>query len=380
MPHRILILSASVGAGHTRAAEAVELALRHVAPGAIVRHVDVLSLTNALFRRVYAKAYLDLVGRAPHLVGLMYDLSDRAADPRRAADRLRVLVERLNTRALIELVKSEPWDVIVNTHFLAPELISRQRRKHRLSTPLMTVVTDFDAHGLWVHKPTERYFAATDEAAMSLRRWGVDAARIRVTGIPIHPVFSEGKPPDAARARHGLDASRPVVLVLAGGFGVGPVEALFRGVLETETPVQVVAVCGKNEALRKKLERVAAPNRHRVTVLGFTREMDELMAAADLVVSKPGGLTTSECLARGVPMVIVNPIPGQESRNSDYLLEHGAAIKINNPALTGWKLTTLIGDAPRLAALRANAAKLGRPRAAFEVAEAVLGAAGRKLE
>jgi processive 1,2-diacylglycerol beta-glucosyltransferase len=137
-------------------------------------------------------------------------------------------------------------------------------------------------------------------------------------------------------------------------------------------PLEVVVVSGRNEALKEQLELVVVPERHGARVLGFTDQMDELMAAADLVVSKPGGLTTSETLARGAAMVIVNPIPGQESRNSDYLLEHGAAIKINNLGTLTYKLKHLLADRERLESLKANARRIGRPQAAFDVARIAL--------
>jgi processive 1,2-diacylglycerol beta-glucosyltransferase len=166
-----------------------------------------------------------------------------------------------------------------------------------------------------------------------------------------------------------LKGDRTVVLQLAGGFGVGPVEKIYRSLLEVEQPLEIVAVSGRNEKARDKLAHVPVPARHRTQVLGFTDQIDELMAVTDLVVSKPGGLTTSETLARGAAMVIVNPIPGQESRNSDFLLENGAAIKVNNLATLAHKVTALLSDPQRLAQLKANARRLGRPRAAFDVVE-----------
>jgi processive 1,2-diacylglycerol beta-glucosyltransferase len=162
------------------------------------------------------------------------------------------------------------------------------------------------------------------------------------------------------------------VLQLAGGFGVGPVARLYRGLLLVETPLEIVAVAGRNATARKQLESVDVPARHRTKVLGFTDQIDELMAVADLVVSKPGGLTTSEALARGAAMVVVNPIPGQESRNSDFLLENGAAIKINNVATLPFKLTELLGDRARLDRLKSNARKLARPQSAYDVARLAL--------
>jgi len=269
-------------------------------------------------------------------------------------------------------VRKKPWDIIVNTHFLPAEIIASLRRRGQFATPQLTVTTDFETHRLWVNEPCDHYFTATEEGAVNLQRWGVPAARTSVTGIPIHPAFAEPKDRSACLAKHGLAGDRPVVLQLAGGFGVGPVERLYAGLLSIPSPLELVVVCGRNEELRARLGQVAVPPRHRAKVLGFTTEMDELMAVADLVVSKPGGLTTSETLARGATMVVVNPIPGQESRNSDYLLENGAAVKINNLATLPFKLTQLLSDPVRLAKLKDNARRLGKPRAAFEIAQRAL--------
>jgi processive 1,2-diacylglycerol beta-glucosyltransferase len=375
MPPRILVLSASVGAGHMRAAQAVELALRQVAPpDAEVRNVDILTLTNAAFRRIYGSAYLDLVNKAPHVLGYIYDLMDQPRGPRSRRDRLRLLVEKLNLRKFTELLVGQPpWDIIVNTHFLPAEIIASLKRQGTLDVPQITVTTDFETHRLWVNAPCELYTTATPEGAAYLHSWGVPEASTRVTGIPIHPVFSQEKDPRDCRRRQGLAEDRPVLLQLAGGFGVGPIEKLYRGLLAIESPsLHIVVVSGKNEAIRQQLTGIDVPARHRATVLGFTDQIDELMCAADVVLTKPGGLTSSEILARGAAMAIVNPIPGQESRNSDYLLENGAAIKINNLATLSSKLAPLLAEPQRLARLKENAKRIGKPRAAFEVAQIAL--------
>jgi processive 1,2-diacylglycerol beta-glucosyltransferase len=372
MSKRVLVLSASVGAGHLRAAQAVELALRQLDPEAVVKNVDVLELTNAAFRRVYAKAYLDLVNKAPHVLGYFYDLMDRPVSPRRTSDRLRLMAEKLNLRPFLRFLKSEPWDVIVNTHFLPAELIASLRKQGKLATPHLTVTTDFETHRLWVNQPCDHYFSATSEGAAYLRHWGVPAGDISVTGIPIHPVFSQPKDRAECLKRQGLAGDRPIIVQISGGFGVGPIEEIFRGILAIEVPVEVVVITGRNETAKHQLEAITAPERHRVTILGFTDQIDELMAVADLVVSKPGGLTTSEILARGAAMAVVNPIPGQESRNSDFLLEKGAAVKINNIATLAHKLTPLLEDPSRLARLKENANRTGKPQAAFDIARRAL--------
>jgi len=372
MAQRILVLSASVGAGHLRAAEAVAAALREVAPGATVENLDVLELTNTTFRRLYGRLYLDLVNRAPHVLGYFYDLLDRAPSPEQKRDRLRLLVEKLNLRRLLGILRSGKWDIVVNTHFLPAELIASLRRKGEIQLPQFTATTDFETHRLWVNQPCDHYFTATEEGAANLHHWGVPAGDTTVSGIPIHPVFSRPKERAECLHRHGLAGDRPVVLQLAGGFGVGPVEALFQGLLAVERPLQLVVVAGRNEELQARLKQVPVPQRHRATVLGYSTVIDELMTAADIVMSKPGGLTTSEALACGAAMVVVNPIPGQESRNSDFLLENGAAVKINNLATLTFKLGHLLADPGRLARLKENARRLAKPEAAFTVARAAL--------
>jgi processive 1,2-diacylglycerol beta-glucosyltransferase len=370
---RILVLSASVGAGHMRAAEAVEQALKEVAPGATVKNVDVLELTNAAFRRIYGKAYLDLVNRVPHVLGYFYDLMDQPSrSGRNRGDRLRQAVERLNLQSFIRFLKAESWDLVINTHFLPAAIIATLRQREEISQKQVTVTTDFETHRLWVNQPCDHYFTATEEGAKYLEHWGVPEVQTTVTGIPIHPVFSQPKDRATCLTRHHLHGDRPIVLQLSGGFGVGPIAKITKGLFEIEKPVELIVISGRNEEVKAELHALPVPPRHRAHILGFKKEIDELMAVADLVVSKPGGLTTSETLASGAVMVIVNPIPGQETRNSDYLLESGAAIKVNNIGTLPYKVGTLLGDAPRLAQLKANVARIARPRAAFDIVERCL--------
>jgi processive 1,2-diacylglycerol beta-glucosyltransferase len=368
MPPRILVLSASVGAGHLRAAEAVEAALRQTVPGAHVQNLDVLTLTNAAFRRLYGKTYLDMVNRAPHLLGYFYDVLDRPSKSgRNRRDRFRLGLEKLNLRRLIRLFTDQRWDLVINTHFLPAEILASLRREGRVTLPQVTVVTDFETHRMWVNAPCEHYFVASEEGSQYLQYLGVPAQDITLTGIPIHPVFSTAKDVAALKKKYKLDDRRPVVLQVAGGFGVGPIEQIYRALLSVPEPAQVVVITGRNEKAKQELERVTVPPEHRGVIVGFTKEIDEWMRVADLVVSKPGGLTTSETLAAGAVMVIMNPIPGQETRNSDFLLENGAAVKVNTLGTLAYKVSLLIRSPARLKQLRAGVARLARSRAAFDV-------------
>src|SRR5881394_3303656 len=231
---RIIVLSASVGAGHMRAAQAVELALKQIVPSAEVQNLDVLELTNGAFRRIYGSAYLDLVNKAPHVLGYMYDMLDKPSrSGRHRADRFRLAWEKLNLKKFIDLICETKPDLVINTHFLPAGIIASLRRRGECKVPQVTVTTDFETHRLWVNQPCEHYFTATQEGAINLQHWGVPSSDVSVTGIPIHPVFCESHERSACLRRHGLRGEKPMILLLAGGFGVGPVEQFYRSLLAT---------------------------------------------------------------------------------------------------------------------------------------------------
>ncbi len=370
----ILILTASAGAGHTVAAWALHESFGRLAPDIPVAVHDVLQSTNVFFRTLYAQGYLGLVNHAPNAMGWLYEATDRGNW--RIRDGLRAGFQDLNTgRALRHVLRRNPR-LIVNTHFLPAETIARQRRRARLAVPQVTITTDFDTHRLWVQPPTERYYTATEEGKAYLATWGVAPECVRVTGIPIRAAFRSPLDQPRARAACGLAPDGRVVLLLCGGFGVGPAERYLRELLTLPTEVQPVVVCGRNEALRTRLETLAQQAGRAARVIGYTDRMHEWMRAADLVVTKPGGLSTSEALACHLPLVVVNPIPGQESRNSDFLLENGAAIKVNNPRMLAYRVRALLDQPQRCRQLGEAAARLARPHAADTIVADVLALGG----
>jgi processive 1,2-diacylglycerol beta-glucosyltransferase len=228
-------------------------------------------------------------------------------------------------------------------------------------------VTDFDVHALWLCRHYEQYFVALDETRAHLEKLGIPPNKLTVTGIPIDPVFALEKDKREMRLKHGLAPDKITILVSAGGFGVGKIEDLWTCLSEIQNDAQVLVLCGRNEELRKKLAKLGARNS-----IGYTTQMDELMSASDILLGKPGGLTTSEALAKGLAFVIVNPIPGQEERNSDHLLEEGVAIRCNNLPVLAYKVGQLLNDGERLARMQNHARRLGRPNAARDIVHKLL--------
>jgi processive 1,2-diacylglycerol beta-glucosyltransferase len=371
MLKKVLLLSASAGAGHIRAAQALEKAFNELEATLEVRHLDVLDYTNKLFRHLYSKAYIELVNKMPEVPGWMYDKLDKPWKN----ERRRLALDKLNTRPLVRLLRSYHPDLILCTHFLPAEIVSWLRAKERLASRQAIVVTDFDVHAMWLVHHYEQYFVAIDEARAYLEALGIPASKITVTGIPIDPVFAKKKNKVEMRQKHKLDVERITILLSAGGFGVGSVEPLIASLKAIDHPIQVVAICGRNEELRKRLSRstghLTGDSNVLIHPIGYTQEMDEYMSASDIVVGKPGGLTTSEGLAKGLAFVIVNPIPGQEERNSDHLLEAGVAIRCNNLPTLPYKLNHLLADPARLARMQTASRRLGRPNAASDIVRRV---------
>lgn len=364
---RTMILTGSVGSGHTRAAQAVREALLRCHDAESAEVLDVLAFATPVFRAAYRDAYVSLIERAPGVVGWIYRSSDTTE-----GGRLRRMLQRSALARMRARIAADRPDTIICTHFLASELVEGMVARGEWHGTFGVVVTDLDAHAMWaVPLSADRWFVALDETREILVGKGVPRERVAVTGIPISAAFSATLPPRAnLRAAHGFAAEGPLLLVSGGGVGVSMLDRTLETLLEMPIDGSIALVCGKNESLRARAARLVAEHprsRVRCNVLGFTDRMHELMRIADLSIGKPGGLTSSEALASGLPMAIVHPVPGQEERNSDHLLEWGCAIRLNSPESLGWRVEGLLRDQDRLEEMRTRALARARPHAAESV-------------
>lgn len=367
---KILIATVTCGAGHLQAAAALEEAWRLVQPRDIVLRLDVLDFTPKLYRKAYVDGYFQLVERAPELWEMIFNTTDNPVRARKLT-RVRRTLAKLPTEKFTRELKRFAPDAVLCTHYMPLEIMGRFKLKAGGAPPPFTVsvVTDFEAHALWMEPAVDLYCVATEETKGRLVARGAAPENVCATGIPIAQKFSAPVDAPAVRKRLGLRDDLPVLLVLSGGFGMGPVKQILGELNQLTTPVQIVVVCGRNDELRREvavLERV-----HPTHVLGFVTNMHELMAVATLVITKPGGLTSSEALAMGKPIFVLNPIPGQEAANSDFLLEHGAGAKANRIEDLPFRLEKLL-HSPKLGDMARAARDLGKPGAAVEVCREVL--------
>lgn len=369
---KIVVISVSAGAGHVRAAEAIrETAALHF-PELEVVHLDAMNYVSSVFRKTYKEKYLKIIEYHPSLWGYMYRKSDRIEGDDSKMKKFRLAIERLSSVDLINEIERINPDGIICTHFLPPELISRKIRKGKLDVPCWVQVTDFDVHGLWIQPRMEGYFVACEEAAWKLRENQIDLERIHVTGIPIVPQFSAELSKKVCSEELGISSDVPTILMMSGGFGVGDMYSLAERILKTKIECRIIALAGKNEELLKSLNLLSEEYNGKLIPMGFTTTIERIMAASDIAVTKPGGLTSSECLAMGLPMIIISPIPGQEERNADYLLENGVALKALDAAGLEYKIRRLLKNAQKRREMKENALKIANANAARSVLDTVV--------
>jgi processive 1,2-diacylglycerol beta-glucosyltransferase len=368
---RVLLISASIGGGHTAAARALESAC--IDKGLDVKHIDLLDYIPLPLRLVYKQTYFDLVHTAPDFIDwLGKNLDKKPTESKNRRERLRARISRLISYYLPRAISDYQPDFIIHTHFIAPEILSTRGR--RLKVPQSVVVTDFAAHSLWLQPKIARYFVASEEVKVHLEMSGVDSERVCVTGIPIDGRFTRLESKTEARAALGLANSKDFVLFMASGLDERVLAQLMRQLETLRYPLKATIVLGRSEELRSTAERELRPETTDVDVelLGFTKDIPRYMAAADLLIGKPGGLTTSEALAARLPVAVVSPYPLQEEANTTFLLEHGAGFRIDPLTLFGYKVKTFLQDPLRRAQMTMNAAHLAKPAAAATIIDEVL--------
>lgn len=361
-PDGVLVLTAGVGAGHNEAGKAVVEALRTARGDLPVHQVDVLDHVTKAFRLWYAGGYALSVTRLAPLYGVGFRLTDRPNGPQRGlGERIRLWNEYRNLRhELLPMIQRLRPRLIVHTHFLAPSAVGVQIRRGELSTRQYVVVTDMEIHRWWYSTEVDHWFLPTDQACERVKQWGVDPDRMTVSGIPIRPKWK--LPHDRRQILKDWDlADAREIVLLSGGadFTCGPVVRIARGILQSCPQATVCVLAGRNKKLLEQLGRLAA-NERRLRPLGFTDRLPELAEVASLIITKAGGLTTSECLSKALPMVLLKPVPGQEAANARYFRDQGAALTAHSPAEVVAQVRQLLDNRADLAMMSANARRLYR--------------------
>lgn len=366
---KVLILYASAGHGHEKAAKALLEAYEHLYPEAQVRAVDALAHILPGVGPFYRQVYYLQVKHAPFLWGGFYFGLDHA--PVYALVRhLRRFVNGLLGSPLHRFIERENADTIITTHFLSTEVAGSLKRRGRIRSRIYTVVTDYLPHWIWTDGAVDGYFVATDETKRELACRDVPENRIHVHGIPVLRKFLTKHDSHEMDLKLGIREKLFTVLVTSGGAGIGDTQAIVKGILSLKKPVQVLVVCGTNKALFMALSGMAQENRL-LKVFGFVSNMDELMEASDLVVGKGGGLTVTESFVKGKPVILFRSVPGQESRNADFVARHAAGFATDSIEEVVRIVSRLHDEPGQIQALRDEVRLIAKPNAAFEIVKYV---------
>lgn len=368
-------MSASVGEGHTAAAQAVSSALSQRRPYARCEVVDSYRYASTVFHRVASNGYIGMVKLLPQLYKYVYDQAERATK----VSAFKKWLHHYTALNLRQLVAELRPDVVVCTHAFPCGVMAEYKREFSDAPPVMGVVTDFVVHPFWIHRNIDRYAVGTTAMRQTLVARGVLPQRVMVTGIPIDSRFARATSKRRARQIIGVGTDKTTILLMGGGLGIGPLESALVAIDRLENDVQTVVVVGKNPQLERRLREVAHNLQHRVRIVGFIQNVYDYMRAADVLVSKPGGLTSSEALATELPIIMLRPLPGQEERNTRYLEDRGVGIRVERSRELTTTLAKLLAEPAMIERMRRSTRALAHPEAAMTVAGVIEGLCERRL-
>lgn len=368
---KLLLLYASAGAGHMQAAKALKSVCQERGI-ADAEAIDILDYAPKYFKDFYKGSYLQIVKRIPELWGYLYDRSYKFKKPT-ITTRLHRAVGNMHLAPLLKFVKNFKPDGIVFTHFLGWDALGSLKSLKLFDIPFFCVVTDFAVHALWINRHVYKYYVASEGEKRVLMSHNIKEKNILISGIPVSPPFAASFSKKKLREKLGIKPAVPTVLMISGRYNLQGYEHILESFKDVKGYFHIIVLVGKNKMLELRMKQIAKRLRNKkVTILGMVDNMHELMAASDIVISKPGGLTTSEVLASRTLMAVIDPIPGQEQRNSDYLLESGVAIRIHDMETGGKKISDLLTNSRRLGIMRRHLQYVSRPRAAYEIAEDIV--------
>lgn len=364
--NHLLFLYMVPGTGHQKAAESIMEASSHMDPRIKCAALDVGHQTFPFLGSMVNRMYLQMLKSAPFIWEYLYDNPNVEEATRDARELLR-LAGYLKIKRMLK--KYRP-SAVVCTQAMPAIAMAAEKRKGRLKVPLISVITDFSIHTYWLHPEVDLYLVGHEDVKQEMIRRGISADRIRVTGIPILPKFGETMDPVAARHKLHLSPHKKTLLIMGGGHGLGPLDEMVEAIKTIPLNIQTMVVCGKNRRVHKRILKAVGgdPDFH---VFGYVKDTSSLMSAADILVTKPGGLTCSEALAKQLPLILTSPIPGQEERNVRFLTRHQVA----RVAQTSEELIQVVNDLFRhpkkIESMRQRARLISKPHSAWEAARLI---------
>jgi processive 1,2-diacylglycerol beta-glucosyltransferase len=364
----ILLMYITDVSGHRSAAAAIEKALQMVSGNVEITSINAFKYTNPISEKIVNRVYTAVIKKTPKIWDYMYD----NPKVKQSLERFKELVHRNNSPKLQKLFETVQPDAVVCTQAFPCGMVADYKKWTGSRLPLFGVLTDFVPHSYWIYDDVDYYITPADEVSQRLMKKGVAAEKIKALGIPFDPAFNQcGDLADVRKHLH-LDPRVKTILIMGGGQGLGPIKTLYKSLEKVDLPLQEIIVCGTNKKLYHQLKRKIKRSKHAVSLCGYVNNVNELMAVSDLIITKPGGITTAEALSKGLPMIIIKPLPGQEMNNTQFLMNEHAAVKLDRAKDIHSVVEELLGDPAKLSSLAKAAARIGKPDAAFDIAKFII--------
>lgn len=370
---KVLILYAKAGNGHFKAAEAIKEKLNEHYKDVEVIFEDGLEYSSRIANKIVVKGYANMTKLVPSMWGAIYAKADTTE--KTTLNEISKLIHKGLTVRLKKLLREIKPDVIVSTHPFVSKTCAYLKKKKKTDAKIVTILTDYAVHNMWLedNEYYDKILVATEEMKDDCKKiYGVDERKISVTGIPTSLKFSGKYDRQKSLKEYGLEDKMTFLFFAGGGQGIGQSKEIFEELLETDGDFQIVAVSGKNEKQKQKFETMIEKSDKKVVVLGYTNDVPALMNMCDFVISKPGGLTSTECLVMNKPMLIINPIPGQEEQNAIYFTNNGTAIRAYDGEPLRHQINTLVKDKFRVNQLKEMCKRIARPNAVDDIVKNII--------
>ncbi|GAA0744179.1 MGDG synthase family glycosyltransferase [Clostridium oceanicum] len=361
---KILILSVSAGGGHAKAAESLKQYIKLNNANSDIKIVDTLKYINPLIDKVVIGSYLKTIKVSPALFGKMYSNTE---DDDGLTSFITSNFNKMMTLKLFPFIKEYNPDVIVSTHPFPAEMVSIMKEKGKFNIPCVTILTDYGSHGTWIQKNTDRYIVSNSDMIEEMVDKGADSRKIFDYGIPVKPEFFKKFNRKETLKSLDLDPNKITLLMMGGSLGIGKISSIYKKLMNLEDDIQIIVITGNNKKLYSELDKLKTSAKNKTKVIGFTNKVNKYMQCADVLLTKPGGLTITEALICNLPMAIFSPIPGQEEKNARFLLKNNLAININSIDNAPDEIHKLLSSENKLKSMKHNCSIFSKPNCGNDI-------------
>lgn len=365
---RIILMYISEVSGHHSATLAIEKAIRSLEPQTEILNINAFNYTNPISEKIINRLYMRVIKSTPGIWDYLYDNPNVVKNLGKIKD----AVHKFNSPKLKVLFDEFKPDAVACTQAFPCGMVADFKKTYNSEIPLIAVLTDYVPHSFWIYDSINFYVSPSEEVSQRLLKKGVAEEKIKALGIPFDQKFNQPLDRHSLCQKFNLKAGVPTILIMGGGHGLGPIKAIVQSLENINEEIQEIVVAGTNKKLYNSLTKVIKKCKKEILLFEYVDNINELMAVSDIVISKPGGVTTAEVLSRGLPMIIISPIPGQEANNTAYLTQKGAAIKVDEPERINFIIDDLLKNNNKLKELSRSALAVSKPNASLDIAKLLL--------